>query len=45
MGNSVADLSKQFGTEDKPVSASEFMEFWKSLSDDEKDYYKSADLS
>lgn len=27
------------------VAAGEFKEFWASLSDDEKEYYKNADLS
>ena len=38
--NSVVDLQKYF-----EVPAKDFMEFWKSLSDEEKIYYKTADLS
>lgn len=45
MTNTPADIKSFFATPDKPVSAKEFMDFWKSCSDEEKDYYKSADLS
>ena len=38
--NSVTELSKYFGT-----TAKEFMEFWKTLSEEEKEYYKNADLN
>jgi hypothetical protein len=43
--NSVKELKDYFATDDKPIGASEFMTFWKSLDDEEKDYYKTADLS
>lgn len=42
--NSLKDLMDFFGTE-QPVGPKEMGEFWKSLSDDEKEYYKSATLS
>lgn len=42
--NSVTDLKTFFSTEEKPCSTQEMMEFWKSLSDEEKTYYKTAAL-
>lgn len=42
--NTVKELLAFFSTEEKPCKTSEFMEFWKSLSDEEKEYYKAADL-
>ena len=44
MPNSAGQIKEFFATPENPVSAAEFMEFWKSCSDEEKDYYKSADL-
>ena len=44
-GHSVADLKDWFSTKDRPVPATEMMEFWKSLSDEEKEYFKTADLT
>lgn len=44
LGLSVADLKEFFSTSEKPVAAKEMMEFWKSLSDEEKEYYKNAEL-
>lgn len=38
--NSIQDLRNFFG-----VDASEMREFWQSLTDEEKAYYKAADLS
>lgn len=43
--NSVAELKAFFATPEKPLSSAEFMAFWKSLSDDEKAYFKSAELA
>lgn len=43
--NSVAALKAFFSTADKPVSTKEMMDFWKPLSDEEKAYYQTADLS
>lgn len=40
MANSVAQLKEFFG-----VSTKEMMEFWKGLSDEEKDEYRNSDLS
>lgn len=42
--NSVVQLRKWLATDEKPVSATEMMEFWNSLTDEEKAEYKSADL-
>lgn len=39
------DLKGFFGTEENPVTPKEMTEFWKSLTDEEKDYYKNAKLS
>jgi hypothetical protein len=43
--NSAGDLKKFFDTPEKKLTTQEFMEFWSDLSEEEKDYYKSADLS
>jgi hypothetical protein len=43
--NSAVQLKDYFSTPDRPVSAKEMTEFWKSLSDEEREYYKTADLS
>ncbi len=45
MPHSVKDLIAFFSEGCRPVTTSEFMEFWKSLSDAEKEYYKNAPLS
>jgi len=45
MSNTVAELKEFFSTSAKKVDAKEMMEFWKSLSEEEKEYYKSAKLS
>lgn len=37
--NSIKDLKEYFG-----VDAKEMMDFWKALSDEEKEYFKNADL-
>lgn len=42
--NSLPDLKKALGTEDRPVNNEEFVEFWKSLTDEEKDEFRKADL-
>jgi len=42
MANTVMQLKQFFATPDKPVSTKEMMEFWKSLTDDEKAYYTAA---
>lgn len=44
LGNSVADLKEWFGHGTRKVDAKEMMEFWKSLSEDEKEFYKNAEL-
>lgn len=45
MDNTVKDLKAYFSTTEKPVSNTEMMDFWKSLSDEEKAYYKNAELN
>jgi hypothetical protein len=42
--NSVKEIKDFFSTPEKPVNTTEMMQFWKSLSDDEKAYYQAADL-
>lgn len=42
--NDVKTLKEFFGTPERPVNGPEMMAFWKSLSDEEKEYYKNADL-
>lgn len=44
VGNTVKALKDYFGSSTRPVSAKEMMEFWSSLSDDEKEYFKTAVL-
>lgn len=43
--NNIKDLKQFFSTEEKPVSLTEMQEFWKSLTEAEKNYYKTCDLS
>lgn len=43
--NQVKDIKEFLSTPEKPIPTSEMMEFWKSLSPEEKEYYKTADLS
>lgn len=45
INNSLKDLVDFFSTEERPVQPSELTAFWHSLTDDEKAYYKSAQLS
>lgn len=42
--NSAKQLKEFFATPEKPLGSAEFMEFYKSLSEEEKAYYKNADL-
>jgi hypothetical protein len=42
--NTVKALKDFFSTAERPVGTSEMMEFWKSLSDEEKAYFKTAEL-
>ena len=39
------DIKVYFSAAEKPVSTGEMMEFWNSLSDREKVYYKNVNLS
>lgn len=43
--NKVAEIKNFFGEGTRKVTMAEFNEFWKSLTDDEKKYYKTADLT
>lgn len=42
--NDTKTLIAFFSTEDRPVSASEFMAFWKSLTEEQKEYYRNAEI-
>lgn len=43
--NDVKDIMKYMGTEERPVGTKEMMEFWKSLTNEEKAEFKKADLT
>jgi len=43
--NSLGDLKKYFATEERPVLNQEFVEFWQSLSEEEKNELRTAKLS
>lgn len=42
--NGMKEIKDFFGTPERPVTGPEMMAFWKSLTDEEKEYYKTADL-
>lgn len=42
--NSIVDLKKYLGTKERPVDHSEMNEFWKSLTEEEKEEFKNAEL-
>jgi hypothetical protein len=42
--NSLTDLKRYLGTDESPVSNAEWVEFWKSLSDEEKAEFRNAEL-
>lgn len=42
--NTIKELMAAFGTLARPVGVSEYREFWNSLSDAEKEYYKTAKI-
>ena len=42
--NSLPQLIQFFGSPDHPLSTKEFKDFWASLTDEEKQYYKSQPL-
>lgn len=42
--NSIVDIKKYLTTDDMPVSSKEMSDFWNSLSEDEKEEYKNAEL-
>lgn len=43
--NTVSQLKEFFSVEGNSVKTKEMMDFWKSLSDTDKVYYQTADLS
>ena len=43
--NTVTQIKEFFNDPAKPCNAAEVMEFWKSLSEEEKEYYKKAELT
>lgn len=43
--NSPKELIAAFGTEERPVSIGEFRDFWVSLSEEEKEYFRTAELT
>lgn len=45
MANTIKDIRNFLNTEEKPLSLSEMSEFWKSLTPEEQNYYKTADLT
>lgn len=45
MANSPTTLKEFFSTPEKPVSTKEMMDFWKELTEDEKESFRQADLS
>ena len=42
--NSLTDLKKFLGTPDRPVNNAEWVEFWKSLTEEEKADFRNAEL-
>lgn len=42
--NSMLDIRNFFETEDQPLADKEFRDFWMSLSKEEREEYRSADL-
>lgn len=43
--NSIMDLKKYFSTDDKPCTNEEIREFWKLLTEEEKEYYRMVNIS
>jgi hypothetical protein len=42
--NGTKELIAFFSTPERPVTAAEFMGFWKSCTDEQKDYYRNAKI-
>jgi hypothetical protein len=42
--NDTKALIAFFSTTERPVTAAEFMAFWKSCTDEQKDYYRNAEI-
>jgi hypothetical protein len=45
VNNTIQDLKTYFGTPERPVTTSEFKDFYMSLTDTEKAYFKSTPLT
>jgi hypothetical protein len=43
--NSISDIRRFFDDEERPLQSNEFVAFWKSLSEEDKEEFKHADLS
>jgi len=43
-GNSLLDLMKFFSTPERPVGSKEMQEFWRDLSEEEKEEFRNAEL-
>lgn len=42
--NTIKELMAAFGTLERPVSVTEYRDFWSSLTEEEKKYYKTAKI-
>lgn len=42
--NKLKDIREFFGTPERPVDASELVEFWESLTNEEKDEFRRSEL-
>lgn len=43
--NRLVEIQKYFATAENPLTANEFKEFWDSLTEEEKEEFRHADLS
>jgi uncharacterized protein YdaT len=43
--NTISEIKKYFEKDAEPISTAEFNEFWKSLSEQEKEEFRTSDLS
>lgn len=42
--NNIGQIAKYFQTDEKFVTAQEFREFWDSMTEEEREYYRNVDL-